>query len=44
MNVRKITRFILALALMGSAAGVGASEQAGPYPYTGPDTPVMTTA
>jgi hypothetical protein len=47
MNVRIITRFILAVALMASAAGVCAAEQSGQdgrYPYTGPDTPVMTTA
>jgi hypothetical protein len=47
MNVRTITRFILAVALMASAAGVCAAEQSGQggrYPYTGPDTPVMTTA
>jgi hypothetical protein len=45
MNVRTITSFILAVALMASAAGVCAAEQSGQgRPYTGPDTPVMTTA
>jgi hypothetical protein len=44
MNVRTITSLILAAALMASAAGVCAAEQSGRYPYTGPDTPVMTTA
>ena len=45
MNVRTITSFILAVALMTSAAGVCAAEQSGQgNPYTGPDTPVMTTA
>jgi hypothetical protein len=44
MNARTITRFILALALMAAAAGAYAIEQTQPgYPYTGPDTPVMTT-
>jgi hypothetical protein len=49
MNVRTITTFILAVgfilavALMASAAGVHAAEQSGQGdPYTGPDTPVMT--
>jgi hypothetical protein len=45
MNVRTITTFILAVALMASAGGVYAAEQAGQgRPYTGPDTPVITTA
>jgi hypothetical protein len=51
MNVRTITSFILAVgfilavALMASAAGVYAAEQSGHGdPYTGPDTPVMTAA
>jgi hypothetical protein len=45
MNVRTITGFILAVALMASAGGAYAAEQAGQGgPYTGPDTPVMTTA
>ena len=45
MNVRAITGFILAVALMASGGGVYATEQAGQgMPYTGPDTPVMTTA
>jgi hypothetical protein len=45
MNVRTIAGFILAVALMASAGGVYAAEQAGQrIPYTGPDTPVMTTA
>ena len=44
MNVRAIISFILAVALMASAAGVCATEQSGQgSPYTGPDTPVMTT-
>jgi len=47
MNVRTITSFILAVALMASAASVCAAEesgQGGSYPYTGPNAPVMTTA
>jgi hypothetical protein len=45
MNVRTITTVILAVALMASAAGVCAAEQSGQgYPYTGPNTPVMTSA
>ena len=45
MNVRTITTFILAVALMASAAGVCAAEQSGQgRPYTGSDTPVMTSA
>ena len=51
MNVRTITSFILtvgfilAVVLMASAAGVYAAAQSGHGdPYTGPDTPVMTTA
>lgn len=47
MNVRTIIRLILAVALMASAAGVHAAEefgQGGSYPYTGPNTPIMTTA
>ena len=45
MNVRTITTLILAVALMASAAGVCAAEQFGRGgPYTGPDTPVMTSA
>ena len=45
MNVRTITSFILAVALMVSIGGVYAAEQAGEgRPNTGPDTPVMTTA
>ena len=46
MNVRTITGFILlAVVLMASAGDVYAAEQAGPGgPYTGPDTPVITTA
>jgi hypothetical protein len=45
VNVRMITSFILAIALMVSIGGVYAAEQAGESrPYTGPDTPVMTTA
>jgi hypothetical protein len=45
MNVRTITTLILAVALMVSAAGVCAAEQSGQgRPYTGPDTPVMTSA
>ena len=40
MNVRTITSFILAVALIASAGGVYAAEQAGQgSPYTGPDTP-----
>jgi hypothetical protein len=42
-EVRAIISFILAVALMASAAGVCAAEQSGSSPYTGPDTPVMTT-
>ena len=45
MNVRTITALILAVALMETAAGVCAAEQFGQgRPYTGPDTPVMTSA
>jgi len=45
MNIRTITRFILAVALIASAGGVYPAEQCGQaIPYTGPDTPVMTTA
>ena len=45
MNVRTLTSFILAVALMASAVVVWAAEQAERgYPYTGPNTPVMTTA
>ena len=45
MNVHTTTSFILAVALMASAAGVCAAEQSDPgRPYTGPDTPVMTSA
>ena len=42
VNLRTITSVILAVALMVSIGGVYAAEQAG-EPYTGPDTPVMTT-
>ena len=45
MNIRTITRLVLAVALMASAAGICAAEQSGQgRPYTGPDTPVMTSA
>ena len=45
MNIRTITALILALALMASAAGVCAAELSGRgSPYTGPATPVMTSA
>jgi len=45
MNVHTFTCFIFAVALMASAGGVCAAEQAGQgSSYTGPDTPVMTTA
>ena len=45
MNVRTITAFILAVTLMASAAGVCAVEQSDQgRSYTGPDTPVMTSA
>ena len=45
MNARAITTLILAVALMVSAAGACATEQSGQgRPYTGPDTPVMTSA
>ena len=46
MNIRNtIAGFVLAIALTTSAAGVCAAEQLGEgRPYTGPDTPVMTTA
>jgi hypothetical protein len=45
VNVRMMTSFILAIALMVWIGGVYAAEQAGESrPYTGPDTPVMTTA
>ena len=45
MNVRTLTSYLLAVALIAPAAGVFAAEQSGPgRPYTGPDQPVMTTA
>ena len=45
MNIRTITRFVLAAALIASAGGVYSAEQSGQgSPYTGPDIPVMTTA
>jgi hypothetical protein len=45
MNVRTITTLILAVAFIASAAGVYAAEQSSRgSPYTGPDTPVMTSA
>ena len=45
MNIRTITRFVLAVALIASAGGVYPAEQCGQSsPYTGPDTAVMTTA
>jgi hypothetical protein len=45
MNIRTIIRFVLAVALMASAGGVYPAEQSGQgSPYTGPDTPVTTTA
>ena len=45
MNIRTITRFVLAAALIASAGGVYPAQQSGQgSPYTGPDTPVMTTA
>ena len=45
MNIRTITRFILAVALIAPAAGVFAAESSGQgRPYTGPDQAVMTTA
>ena len=44
MNVRSIASFILAVVLMASAGGVYPAEQSGQsIPYTGPDTPVMTS-
>ena len=44
MNIRTITRFVLAVALTASAGGVYPAEQPGQgSPYTGPDAPVMTT-
>jgi hypothetical protein len=44
MNVRSITSFILAAVLMTLTGGVSAVEQGGQVnPYTGPDTPVMTS-
>ena len=45
MDLRTITGFVLALALMASAGGVYPAEESGQgSPYTGPDTPVTTTA
>jgi hypothetical protein len=45
MNVRAISSFILAIALMALAGGVYPAEQSGQgTPYTGPDTPVTTSA
>ena len=45
MNVRTITRYILAVTLIAPAGTVFAAEQSGQgRPYTGPDQAVMTTA
>ena len=45
MNVRTITRYILAAGLIAPATGVFAAEQSRQgSPYTGPDQTVMTTA
>ena len=45
MNVRTITRYVLAVTLIAPAASVFAAEQSGQgRPYTGPDQAVMTTA
>ena len=45
MNVRTITKYILAVALIASAGSVLAAEQSGQgTPHTGPDRAVMTTA
>jgi len=46
MNVRTITgSILLAFVLMASAGGIYAAERADQgRPYTGPDTPVITTA
>ena len=44
MNLRTITSLILAVTLMAPAAGVFGAEQSGRWPYTGPNTPVLTTA
>jgi hypothetical protein len=45
MNIRTMSRFLLAAALIASAGGVYPAEQSGQgSPYTGPDAPVMTTA
>lgn len=47
MNVLTIASFVLALVLLASGAAVNSAEQPsedGRYPYTGPNTPVMTTA
>jgi hypothetical protein len=45
MNVRTITSFVLAIALMAPVAGTFAAEQRSKaFPYTGPDKPLMTTA
>ena len=45
VNVRAISSFILAVALMALTAGLYPAEQSGQgTPYTGPDTPVTTSA
>ena len=45
MNVRTISKYILAVALIASAGSVLAAEQSGQgNPHTGPDRAVMTTA
>jgi hypothetical protein len=44
MNIRTITSLVLAVTLVAPAAAVFGAEQSGRWPYTGPDTPVLTTA
>lgn len=45
MNIRTITNYTLAVALIAPTASVLAAEQSGQgTPYTGPDRAVMTTA
>lgn len=45
MTVRTVASLILSVALMASAAGVPAAGHPDEsYPYTGPNSPVMTTA
>jgi hypothetical protein len=44
MNIRTITSLILAVTLAAPVSAVFGAEQSGRWPYTGPNTPVLTTA